>query len=248
MIIQCLFLIQCQLFHIEKATTDIEESLTAFLGAMKSATCLRQACQCVPLSTSTSTARGVGSRSWQCRQARVRSTGSTHEPSARVPRRAFSSATDAPKATSRFSQLEEQRREPERLSPFKEHRQNEFRQDQGREQPLWPELYPRLPNSATRKTIPDFVQEMEESSFETEGSTLSDEPGEEITLMGRVRAKRELGKALVFLDIVNEFQMVQITLNQRKCMPDEPWSRERFDIFKKLIQVGDHICKCTASP
>lgn len=68
-----------------------------------------------------------------------------------------------------------------------------------------------------------------------------------INLVGRVRAKRVVGKNLVFLDIVNEFQKVQIVVNKSKCV--EPLDNicthnsKKFHLFRSLIQVGDHICK-----
>ncbi|KAK0384048.1 hypothetical protein NLU13_8137 [Sarocladium strictum] len=59
------------------------------------------------------------------------------------------------------------------------------------------------------------------------------------TLTGRVRAKRVVGSGLVFVDIVNDFQKVQVMINKKKCLATE--HRQVFKMWRNLIQVGDHI-------
>lgn len=59
------------------------------------------------------------------------------------------------------------------------------------------------------------------------------------TLTGRVRAKRVVGSGLVFVDIVNDFQKVQVMINKKKCLATE--HRQAFKLWRNLIQVGDHI-------
>lgn len=66
--------------------------------------------------------------------------------------------------------------------------------------------------------------------------------------MGRVRSKRVAGSALIFLDIVNEFQKVQIMINKKKCVPARLARNRKFTVLKHLIQVGDHICRTCPPP
>lgn len=120
----------------------------------------------------------------------------------------------------------------EDLSPFKRHRQVELREDQKSEDPLYPEPYPRLESSDLRKSVPEFLQDFQERLSE-----------ENVILTGRVRSKRVVGKSLIFVDIVNEFQRVQVMINKNKCVSAKYRSLDKFALFKNLIQVGDHICR-----
>ncbi|OAA61575.1 Aminoacyl-tRNA synthetase, class II (D/K/N)-like protein [Cordyceps fumosorosea ARSEF 2679] len=128
----------------------------------------------------------------------------------------------------------ESRDEDEHASPFKQQRRSDLGQDQASESPLYPESYPRIESSEARMAVPEFL--------ESEGNELSQPL---VNLVGRVRAKRVVGKNLVFLDIVNEFQKVQIVVNKSKCV--EPLDNvcthnsKKFQLFRSLIQVGDHI-------
>lgn len=72
-------------------------------------------------------------------------------------------------------------------------------------------------------------------------------PSEEVTLAGRVRSKRVVGKGLVFLDIVNEFQKVQIMINKNKCVSEKQGRIQKFSLFRNLIQIGDHICRASST-
>lgn len=120
----------------------------------------------------------------------------------------------------------------ERVSNFKQQRQQELREDRESEDPLYPDPYPRLKSSDDRKSAAQFLE------------AFSSEPSEkEVVLMGRVRSKRVVGNALIFLDVVNEFQKVQIMINKRKCVPEKPQRNRKFAVLKHLIQVGDHICR-----
>ncbi|KAG5956519.1 hypothetical protein E4U58_006548 [Claviceps cyperi] len=119
----------------------------------------------------------------------------------------------------------------ELLSPFKQHRREMFQEDQESEDPLYSNLFPRLENCQTREAISEFLEQ-----FET---ALRSE--QEVTLYGRVRSKRVIGKGLVFLDIVNEFQKVQVMINKNACTLDGPESLRKFALFRKMLQIGDHI-------
>ena len=122
------------------------------------------------------------------------------------------------------------------MSPFKQHRQEELREDRESEDPLYSDAYPRLASSA-RKSVPEFLETFHDKL-----------PSEEVTLTGRIRSKRVVGKGLVFLDIVNEFQKVQVMINKGKCVADKQSRIHKFALFKNLIQVGDHICRHLPDP
>lgn len=139
-----------------------------------------------------------------------------------------------PDAKNNAAILSESREEAEHASPFKQQRRSDLGKDQASESPLYPESYPRIEPFEGRMSVPEFLE-----SEETELSQPL------INLVGRVRAKRVVGKNLVFLDIVNEFQKVQIVVNKSKCV--EPLDNvcthnsKKFQLFRSLIQVGDHI-------
>ncbi|OAR00189.1 hypothetical protein LLEC1_07671 [Akanthomyces lecanii] len=145
--------------------------------------------------------------------------------------RTFASVPDAKNGTSILSETCD---EAEHASPFKQQRRSDLGKDQASESPLYPESYPRIESSEARMAVPEFL--------ESEENELSQPL---INLVGRVRAKRVVGKNLVFLDIVNEFQKVQIVVNKSKCV--EPLDNicthnsKKFHLFRSLIQVGDHI-------
>ncbi|ODA76094.1 hypothetical protein RJ55_08377 [Drechmeria coniospora] len=151
-----------------------------------------------------------------------------HTPRLQAPSRAYSAAPDADGSlkVSRFASELESR---ESVSPFKQQRQDELRQDQQSEEPLYPDPYPRF-DSTGRKSVPQFLEDFHER--------LSDE---NVTLTGRIRSKRVVGKSLIFLDIVNEFQKVQVMINKSKCVSEKNRRIHKFALFKHLIQVGDHI-------
>ncbi|OAQ76147.1 lysyl-tRNA synthetase [Purpureocillium lilacinum] len=129
-----------------------------------------------------------------------------------------------------LSGLASEQESRESASPFKQHRQRELREDQEKEDPLYPDPYPRLESLPARKSVPEFLEDFHEG--------LSDE---NVTLTGRVRSKRVVGKSLIFLDIVNEFQKVQVMVNKNKCVSEKHRRIHKFALFKNLIQVGDHI-------
>lgn len=133
--------------------------------------------------------------------------------------------------SSRFAK-EEQEEQEDGVSPFKRHRRKELQEDQRSEDPLYPEAYPRLESSSIRKSVPEFLQESQDE--------LS---GELVTLSGRIRSKRVVGNSLIFLDITNEFQKVQIMINKSKVASEEQSRVHKFRLLKNLIQVGDHICR-----
>ncbi|UKZ48877.1 hypothetical protein TrVGV298_003113 [Trichoderma virens] len=129
--------------------------------------------------------------------------------------------------SSRFVKEEQEEHE---VSPFKRHRQKELQEDQKSEDPLYPEAYPRLESSSIRKSVPEFLQESQDE--------LSNEL---VTLSGRIRSKRVVGGSLIFLDITNEFQKVQIMINKSKVASEQDSHIHKFRLLKSLIQVGDHI-------
>ncbi|KAL7918144.1 hypothetical protein ACQKWADRAFT_304946 [Trichoderma austrokoningii] len=132
--------------------------------------------------------------------------------------------------SSRFAKEEQEEQDEDGVSPFKRHRRKELQEDQKSEDPLYPEAYPRLESSSIRKSVPEFLQESQ------------DGPSDElVTLSGRIRSKRVVGGSLIFLDITNEFQKVQIMINKSKVVTEEHARVHKFRLLKNLIQVGDHI-------
>jgi lysyl-tRNA synthetase class II len=105
------------------------------------------------------------------------------------------------------------------------------------EEPLLEDAYPRLQDAKfQRVSVPDFLSDFHKGL-----------PLKEYNLMGRVRGKRIQGKGLIFLDIVNEFQQVQVMVSRKFVLSRSPKFRNRFKMFRHLIQVGDHICKSTGT-
>ncbi|KAG6278175.1 hypothetical protein E4U47_006063 [Claviceps purpurea] len=141
-------------------------------------------------------------------------------------RRSLSSGTEL-----RESRFAPQHKVREPLSPFKQHRREMFQEDQESQDPLYPDLFPRLEDCQTRESISEFLEQFETASRSEQ----------EVTLYGRVRAKRVIGKGLVFLDIVNEFQKVQVMINKNACTLDGPQRLRKFGLFRKMLQIGDHI-------
>ena len=152
----------------------------------------------------------------------------------RASLRALSTAPGDGSKPSRFASEQESHGN---VSPFKQHRQDELRKDQQSEDALYPDAYPRLESSASRKSVPEFLEDFHERLSH-----------ESVTLTGRIRSKRVVGKSLIFLDIVNEFQKVQIMINKNKCVSEKNRRIHKFALFKNLIQVGDHICRLFALP
>lgn len=153
----------------------------------------------------------------------------------RQPTRALSLSLSAKSSvrineSSRF--VKEEQEEQDDVSPFKRHRQKELQEDQKSEDPLYLEAYPRLESSSIRKSVPEFLEESQDE--------LSSEP---VTLAGRIRSKRVVGGSLIFLDITNEFQKVQIMINKSKVASEQESRVHKFRLLKNLIQVGDHICR-----
>ena len=132
-----------------------------------------------------------------------------------------------------YSVLDEPaQKEEDGLSSWKRHRQEELKEDQASEEPLFQESYPRIPSSPLRKSVPDFINDFHDRLA-----------NDEVQLAGRIRSKRVVGKNLIFVDIVNEFQKVQVMINKNKCGQDSNRRVQKFALLKNLIQIGDHICK-----
>ncbi|KAJ4271582.1 mitochondrial lysine-tRNA synthetase [Fusarium torreyae] len=119
----------------------------------------------------------------------------------------------------------------EGFSPFKQQRRTELWAEQESEDPLYPETHPRLEHRARRMSVPEFHEAFRDSLDDTR----------DINICGRVRSKRVVGKNLIFLDIVNEFERLQVMVNRSKCMLDQEERRVKFSLFRNLIEVGDHI-------
>ncbi|CAG9955106.1 unnamed protein product [Clonostachys rosea f. rosea IK726] len=145
--------------------------------------------------------------------------------------RHFTSSVQCSGANRFSSELEPS--EDDELSPFKKQRQAEFEEDKNSEEPLFPDPYPRLEKSKhERKSVSDFL-----ASFHGEAK----EAPKEVTLCGRIRSKRSAGKALIFVDIVHEFRKVQVMINRQNLFIRSEDGINKFSLFKKMIQVGDHI-------
>ncbi|CEJ88914.1 Putative Lysine--tRNA ligase [[Torrubiella] hemipterigena] len=117
----------------------------------------------------------------------------------------------------------------EEVSPFRRQRLEQLQENQTSEAPLYSEAYPRLPADDARKSVPEFIEECQDAL-----------PTEPVSLSGRVRSKRVVGKSLIFVDIVNEFQKAQVMINKKNCQLGET-NKHQFRLFKNMIQVGDHI-------
>lgn len=233
MIIQCQYLtidFFVVYFYIFDQLTGCGKLTTQSTGAMRPSVCLRLARQSAAISQRCSTrSKGPFPRIGSSLTLVLRS-GVTHF---RGAARGLSSDTD--KSSSRFAGSQDGNSES--LSPFKQHRRDELREDQQSEDPLYADPYPRLESSTNRRSVPEFLDDFDERT-----------PSEEVMLTGRVRSKRVVGKSLIFLDIVNEFQKVQIMINKNKCVSEKHGSIQKFSLFKNLIQVGDHICMIPVCP
>lgn len=151
--------------------------------------------------------------------------------------RHFTSSVQYSGANRFTSELESS--ENDELSQFKKQRQAEFQEDANSEEPLFPDPYPRLEKPKhERKSVSDFL-----ASFHGEAK----EAPKEVTLYGRIRSKRSAGKALIFVDIVHEFRKVQVMINRSNLFIRSEDGINKFSLFKKMIQVGDHICKLDRS-
>ncbi|KAM0440930.1 hypothetical protein ACHAPT_000233 [Fusarium lateritium] len=137
-------------------------------------------------------------------------------------------ATSAVHQRESVARLEES---AEGLSPFKQQRRTELWEEQESENPLYPESHPRLEHRAKRMSVPDFLE-----AFHNELDDTKD-----VSICGRVRSKRVVGKNLIFLDIVSEFERLQVMINRSKCLLDQEERRVKFSLFRNLIEVGDHI-------
>ncbi|KAI5467322.1 hypothetical protein BGZ63DRAFT_346295 [Mariannaea sp. PMI_226] len=100
------------------------------------------------------------------------------------------------------------------------------------EDPLYPESHPRLTHTQQRYSVPEFIQAFD---------AIEHADLDKVTVYGRVRSKRAAGKYLIFLDIVNEFERLQVMVNKSKCMGDQDTRNHKFALFRNLIEVGDHI-------
>ncbi|KAF4999196.1 hypothetical protein FGRMN_2655 [Fusarium graminum] len=119
----------------------------------------------------------------------------------------------------------------ESYSSFKQKRRTELWAEQDSEDPLFTETHPRIVHRAERMTVPEFHEAFREG---LDGSKT-------VSVYGRVRSKRVVGKGLMFVDIVNEFTRLQVMINRKTCLVDQEERRLKFAMFRNLIEVGDHI-------
>ncbi|RCI12986.1 hypothetical protein L249_0261 [Ophiocordyceps polyrhachis-furcata BCC 54312] len=129
-----------------------------------------------------------------------------------------------PEGASRTTKLEDH-------TSFRQHRLASMDADRLTEEPLYPDDYPRIETQHVTKSVPELLQNFEDCSRRKEP----------VTVMGRVRSKRVHGSSLIFLDIVNEFQMVQVLLNKKNVTSFKTRRAYKFAFLRSLIQVGDHI-------
>lgn len=201
---------------------------------MRSASCIRLARQSAALNGSS---RSFGARAalitapWKPAPTSLR----LEAPSGQLSRALSTKPGIRINESSRF--LKEEHDAQDDISPFKKHRQRELQEDQTSEDPLYPEAYPRIESSSIKKSVPEFLEESQDE--------LSSEP---VTLFGRIRSKRVVGNSLIFLDITNEFQKVQVMINKSKVVPEQEARVHKFRLLKNLIQVGDHICRPSRTP
>lgn len=63
-----------------------------------------------------------------------------------------------------------------------------------------------------------------------------------LTMLGRVRSVRLLSSKLMFLDIERDTQRLQIMVELKKLTAQDGLT-ESFKDFKKVIRIGDWVCK-----
>jgi lysyl-tRNA synthetase class II len=63
-----------------------------------------------------------------------------------------------------------------------------------------------------------------------------------LTALGRVRSVRSAGSKLMFLDIERDSQRLQVMIELKKLAASDSLD-EDFKGFKKVIRLGDWICK-----
>lgn len=145
------------------------------------------------------------------------------------------------------------------LSPFKKQRMEELEADQRSEDPLYPKRYPRIEERWSQDPENTPIQDeshLDDTAFDNIKSSAQRKSAGEfledfhslgeatpVVINGRIRSKRVAGKKLMFLDVVNEFQKVQVMLNFSLVMKESTDSRSKWALFRYMIQVGDHICK-----
>lgn len=187
--------------------------IVEFTGAMMRSHRVRLAYQPLQLAVRASSSIPASSRSWYL-------TGASRFQNASC--RPFSSEADKPTDPDQ---------DEASFSAFKKQRLADLNRDEQAEDKLFKKPYPRLGTDYRRISVPEFLRAYQVSEVLPSG---------EVVLTGRVRAKRVSGNRLIFLDIVNEFQKVQIMLSRAQMM-DSRVDQDKFRLLKSMIQVGDHI-------
>ncbi|KAF7562959.1 hypothetical protein G7046_g1147 [Stylonectria norvegica] len=146
------------------------------------------------------------------------------------------SLTTTSAAAGRFDSAKQQLEdESEHLSSFKKKRLSELREAQQGDDPLLAETHPRLEHDAEhdaeRLSVPEFIAKFHVEPFEESA----------VNIYGRIRSMRVVGSKLVFLDIVNEFQRLQVMVNKSKCFQGEDVRSHKFRMWRNMVEVGDHI-------
>lgn len=119
----------------------------------------------------------------------------------------------------------------EAITPYRQHREATLRADRESEDPLCRETYPRVLDSSKRVSVQKVFRNFNEYLAKKEA----------VTVMGRIRSRRIAGKNLIFLDLVNDFQRIQVMINKKCISKYVTKSAHRFSMIRQLIQVGDHI-------
>lgn len=101
------------------------------------------------------------------------------------------------------------------------------------DKPVYPLLSDVTPADASILRVKEFCERYEEVEHSAE--PVKTKP---ITVRGRVRSIRRSGKGLIFLDIVQDLQKLQVVINRKRI---ENLSNEQFVEEHLLFRRGDHV-------
>lgn len=155
-------------------------------------------------------------------------------------------------ASSRLLRVEQPDRRPAKAkdkedSDYKKMRLRALEELEAKE--LYPETHPRLERREGRTSIAEFKNKFVDMSKEEEVQDQDQDqeqqpqrdpfnPTLQQTLYGRVQSLRSHG-SILFVTIVNEVETIQGMVNQRLLKPG--LTKDRFRLFCRLIERGDHI-------
>lgn len=119
-----------------------------------------------------------------------------------------------------------------------------------------PELYPRLATDTRKVSCSEFRsryehlepnQTIEADTVVLHGRSRSTSfwlsPSHVLRLVGRIRSYRIAGSKLLFFDIIQNGQKVQVMCNQRTLT--DATTPEKFKEFYRLLRRGDAFCMYT---